>query len=347
MSDAILSSKNGVKQTDFHISTRDGVSINENGTAKEGCKFDFQVVEIKKKCFYRAVLELTHEKDDELYQILENVIKRIASDGISAGRKTSRGYGLLEAEIRCRQFDLSDKDEAEKWLEFNAFADNAYKECTPFDRTFQKNDERVRIKATLRMAGSFSVRVYSSNIGQEDYRPMKTHMEEKNRPVIPGTSWAGAFRHHMKQLAEQYPAVFHLSALQIDSCFGVPEENGAKQNPKKSEIWFSETAVEGGSPLTVTRNALDRFTMAPVSGALFKSEIWEGGSTELIITVKRSVYEQISPLLNACLLDLHHGLLTFGGESSIGRGKAVLECLTIDGIRQMEILGYTLKEKNG
>lgn len=332
VSDAVLTPGH-----EAYISVRDGVGLNRRGSAEDGKKFDFQVVETLVP--YTAVLELNCEDEQEpAALLLGRLAERLVTEGIRAGQKTSRGYGQLRAELKKRSFDLT--CEALEWLDFDPFALSAFDGCEAVSALSFTAEDIVQYSVKLCFTGSFSVRAYSSNVGEADYRPLMSY-REPGLPAIPGTSWAGVFRHHMHRLAEQAPDVFSISERDIDALFGVPDEGNV---PIKSSIIFSETTVNGGSMLKVTRVALDRFSMAPKTSALFTSEIWQGGSGELQISLPGSTHPVLQALVEACLLDLHNGLLNFGGEGNVGRGCAAIESVTVrrNGVKSHTLLGQSM-----
>ena len=115
----------------------------------------------------------------------------------------------------------------------------------------------------------------------------------------------------------------------IDAVFGkVP--SGA--DSRKSQITFYETEIIGGQNITVTRNAVDRYTQIPRNGALFTSEVHQGGTGTLEIRISDTVSDELFlQLLAAALYDLDLGLLTVGGEAGVGRGRAEIKELCING----------------
>jgi hypothetical protein len=69
----------------------------------------------------------------------------------------------------------------------------------------------------------------------------------------------------------------------------------------------------------VVRVKIDRFTGGASNGALFTARPWFGGETTLKILCPKGKpkYEE---LLNISIKALKRGMLTVGGETSIGRG---------------------------
>lgn len=323
------------KDAKVKVSERDGVGVDETtGSAKKGAKFDFQVVETGEP--YTGVLELTYGAlGDETPAMLHKLMERVAAEGLSAGHRTSRGYGKLDAEIREKTFDLSDPDQLESWLDFDPFAKDAF-DGTKKVETPEGGISRTVYEADLKLSGNFTVRVYSTEPGGADMQPLKN---SEGKPVIPGTSWAGVFRHRMLELVQQFDA-FSATTDDVNEWFGICREKN-----QRSRIEFAETCIEGGGEPTVTRVALDRFTMAPKQSALFTSTVWSGGTGKLFVSIPKNAPDGMQRLVETCLLDLHFGLLSFGGEGSVGRGTAKITALCKNGEPLDSLLG--LDWKNG
>lgn len=309
----------------------------------------------------------------------------------------------MRAEIRKREFLLP--DDMDEWLSFDPLDAERFG-GDPLTDGNETDTSVLRIRAELRMDGSFSVRRYLSKLPQltekrmeaaeeqteaaeeqtettEDctettkertetakkpefvnnvpvYGPM---MNQNERPVIPGTSWAGSFRHHMRTLIrEAIPEEEKNNGLllELDELFGTVEKQDVNQEisgrtskkqetiKKKSRIRFSETEVNITVPqgmekhgadkdktknrgeYTVTRVAVERFTGAPRNQGLFSSVVAWGGRGELSIQLPSDTSPALRRLLAASLNDLHMGLLTVGGESSVGRGLCQIEKLTVN-----------------
>lgn len=317
-----------------HRTVRHGVGINDEGVAEDRRKYDFDVVETDSK--YVSVLELTLPgESDPAEEATDSLMCQITAQGISFGARTSRGYGNMTVSVRKRCFSLdrrSGPGGTEEWLSFDPFMPETF-DGEPISGVEAIETDGIIYKVGLRMTGSFSVRVYSSNPERSDYAPL-TSMEGK--PVLPGTGWAGVFRHHMRRLAGEACMPAEISE-KIDRLFGVCEEEHLK-----SRIRFSETVIEGGKPLDVTRVALDRFTMKPRQRALFFSTLWQDGSGTLEIRIAGEPDVTVKSLLEATLLDLHFGLLNIGGEGNVGRGRAEITGLEISGRPVDQLLGVEI-----
>ena len=313
VSDAVLH----CSERDFTVSVRDGVGLDDNGVAEDTKKYDFEVLECSSP--YQAVLEVDGHEDE-----MSLLLREIAAEGgLRLGGRTTRGYGHMLVEIRKREFRFP--NDLEAWLDWNPFGVNAWNECLPVHPESAVSVSRIVIQADLSMQGSFAI---GSFVGDGELN--STFLTDRNgNPVIPGTSWAGVFRHHMRSLAREM-RLDDEHLRRIDLFFGKQDE---KEGFVRSRILFSETVLSGGMPYRLTRVGVDRFTAAPSNGKLFMNEYCEGGTGVLTLQIPRNGTEPwLEQLLVCCLLDLHHGILHIGGEGSVGRGCAAITRITIDGI---------------
>lgn len=312
VSDASLRSGKGVRE-----SVRDGIAV-ENGIVKDTGKYDFEVVECTQP--YEAVLET--EDDDRVLYRLAACVKR--DGGISFGARTTRGYGRMSAEFRRKVFDLSDAAGMSEWLDYDPFRAEAFDGAEPVEVSeADAPADMLHIRAAISMAGSFIIRVYSDQSAIK----ARTLTNGAGRAVIPGTTWAGIFRHHMLDTA----AALGADCAGIADLFGSAGEEHSGKGKKRSGIIFEETVLENTASYPYRRNALDRFTMAPKYGALYTEELCSGGSGYLDILLPAGTDPLTQQLLASALLDLKNGLLHFGGEGGIGRGIVTVGSLDING----------------
>jgi CRISPR/Cas system CSM-associated protein Csm3 (group 7 of RAMP superfamily) len=186
----------------------------------------------------------------------------------------------------------------------------------------------IELRLSLELRGGISIREYTTSLSDDDgpadkdepyfdYSQMIVHgIVDKNGqdvPVIPGTSWAGAFRERYASLADD---------SRTRTLFGFVSQMGHTETNSKSRIVFEESSLEGGEWKKITRNAIDRITGGTMDGALYTERTYFGGATDLVIGITpldgldSSFFE---PLMCA-IADLHNGFLSVGGLTSIGRG---------------------------
>lgn len=300
----------------YFITTRDCVQL-ENKVAVKGAKFDMEAVEPGAE--FTGYIELL----SDAYQCgayVEEALAALNSGELCLGSKTSRGYGRVSLSVQRAEF--SDMD---KWLDFDMFDDD-WKCAENIDFNKIKNSSAFKLCLKLKSVGGISVREYTTDVSDEnktmpDYKTIAIHSgEEKNKPVIPGTSWAGAFRERFKEIA---------GAKITDELFGfVNKKTNATQ---KSKIVFSESQLSGGCYKLSTRNSIDRFSGATKNGALYTEETYYYGNTTLEINISEIPSKEILRALGVCLADLHNGFLSVGGLTSVGRGLFEIVSIQLNG----------------
>ena len=157
-------------------------------------------------------------------------------------------------------------------------------------------------------------------------------------PVIPGTSWAGAFRERFREFAGETPE----NQPFTEQVFGFVRE--AMNVQKKSRIYFQESRITGSSRKVITRNSIDRFSAATKDGALYTENTAYNGRCGLDILLRRDFgtpeeLERAKRILFAAICDLHRGYLAVGGLTAVGRGLFTVVRITADGADWTEAIG--------
>ena len=281
--------------SEHNTAIRDCVALDEYKTAKHGAKFDFQAVEPGAE-----FIGFAEARSKEAKEKLEALLAR----AFCLGSKTTRGYGKIELAYLCKEFQA---EQLKDWLDFDIFdwPDTNWTEITP---------QAGQIRLRLRQRGGLSIRQYMTEADDENNKeinpdciPMALH-DENNVPVIPGTSWAGMFRHHMETLlGRDLRCVFGFVNEKMKIC-------------QKSKITFSESQIKNGTSKQLTRNMIDRFTNGTKDGALYTEQTVYDGDTSLEITLDNDVPSDAKYALYATILDLHGGYVALGGSTAVGRG---------------------------
>lgn len=331
--DNVKSEFRNVSISDYKISIRDGVAIDKWGVAKDGHKYDFQVVETDVP--YYCILEWSGDDEEYKNEVIEGLdilIKDIVKHGIQLGARTTRGYGKMKVEVRKHQFDFPNC--IDEWLDFNPWSESDFSgEKVYLDNEDKSEDGQFdRIEVQFKVIGSFSIRV---NMERIEKAPDSVVMVNKDsKPVVPGTTWAGVFRHHMQEILSHIMSDNNDERTALDCLFG----RGRADNTL-SRIRFGETIIEGGKPYVLTRNAVERFTQAPKNSALFTDEFWQGGVGTLEIMIDKGKMSKLQrQLLEVSLLDLDNGMLTFGGSTGTGHGRVEVMKLNVNGMDYTENL---------
>ena len=214
------------------------------------------------------------------------------------------------------------------------------------------------LRRTSQLRTSLLIRSSSEDPKETDKVPDTTHLHSNGRPVIPGTSFAGAFRHRAALIAnalnwgkqdkdedrvcDMFGPVHKQKRSESDQ---EPEENTQnvhneeRQASKQTELWASRVTIEERLVKRVElqwqdRVAIDRFTGGSLRSALFNEkpayplslkELKEKGKKQdrpnirLRLTLEEPEKAEIGLLL-LTLRDFWYGHAALGGETSNGRG---------------------------
>ena len=313
----------------FNISIRDSVALDEYKTAKDGAKFDMEVLEPGVSFVTYAELNEDDDIKDRQGMFWEAIKSIWKAEIITFGGKSTRGMGAVKVNsIKEATFDFSEKEDIKKWLKFNMYEDNVWEDVTVETR---ESSGIYVLDLKLKLLGGISIRRYSTNVEEADYEQltvMSPDKEDEDIPVVPGTSWAGAFRHRIEELAGGSGKAL------TDEWFG-KVETGGNGNKTRSRITFSESQISGGAFKEITRNAIDRFTGGAADGALYTEKTYYGGDTELKIVIKSdSIDENFGNALAAAIADLHGDYLAVGGLTAVGRG--LFKVTAVNGANNIE-----------
>ena len=297
---------------DLPVTVRDSVALDEYKTAKKGSKFDMEVLE-PGVSFVTYVEQSIYDRNEPDYT---EWIAAAFHSGVKFGGKATRGYGEIRVDsVRKVAFALDSPQETERWLQFDLFSETVWEGADEEAGHLPEiGSHAVSVDIGLKQVGGISIRKYTTAPGDgekalPDMEQMTAHGVDGIAPVIPGTTWAGAFRHHLMGLG--------IDEKELSDLFGYVR--GTKK--QRSKISFGESRITGAKEKVLSRNAIDRFDGGTKDGALYTEKTYYGGETHLIITwEKDSVSESVRKAFAASIADLHYGFLAIGGETSIGRG---------------------------
>ena len=295
------------------VSVRDNVAL-DNKVPIVGAKFDRQIVEPGAR--FLGFVEIVDEARCNR-AIVEAMLSALDSGAITLGSKTTRGFGRVGiAECKCREFNMPSEKDA--WLQFDLFSEASWRDAPAVDLAPRPIDDVV-FDLKLKLRGAISIREYfttpnEADFGQMSIRHVQNDQVSPSAPVIPGSSWAGAFRERFEKLS---------SKGACNDLFGFVAQDADGEAQRKSRIVFSESVIEGGGWKEISRNSIDRFTGGTKDGALFTEMAYFGGRTTLQIRIRRDALsrgaEMLAPLLSV-IADMHNGFLAIGGLAAVGHG---------------------------
>ena len=328
------------------IFVRDGVELDDKKTAVNGSKYDMQMIEAGARAHFFAELTIRdkngekkeqQDSEEDYINDLAAIFYGINSGKLRLGRKKTRGFGKMKlVQVRKAEFTVDnyleyagvyrDKD---IWNE-EAWEKNPKEGWNVWEDWKEKRESPpayLTLRVPLRLQGGISIRQYASRKGEPDFvqtvRRCKTEdgEEERDIPVIPGSSMAGALKHRLKVILEGLAvngAELPVGNI-LDTMFGYAEKDDAHI----SMLTVNETIIEGAVPLTITRTGISRFEAAARKRSLFTEKAYVNGTLVLEILIRKGIYEDHRWMLGLLLLaikDLQNGYLAVGGGTAVGRG---------------------------
>ena len=310
---------------------RDGVSIDiKSGTAKTGAKYDVEVVE--RGTEFRLEMEciIRHGDDNAaLTQLFLAILHAFQQGDLRLGARTRRGYGRGKVESwEIRDLRMDCPEDVMAWLRDDPWPrpkSSLTPEALPTDQR-----SYFSIEADFELRTSLLIR----SVSGEPEAPDMVHLQSVGKPVVPGTSFAGALRHRATLIAN----TIGFPEKAVEKMFGFVHQKNSNnsQEPisQASRIRIEERLVKNVDAKTRWQNriAIDRFTGGVVDGALFNEkpvyprrlkDIPKGEPKKyhlrLTLTLEEPDPAEIGLLL-LTLRDFWCGHTALGGETSNGRG---------------------------
>ncbi|MBT9146892.1 MAG: hypothetical protein DDT32_00639 [Syntrophomonadaceae bacterium] len=304
------------------VRVRDGIEIdNKTGIIKTeknkpGKKYVYEIVESGSRFDFSAEVTLRECFDRTVFKkIMAYLLQNLHEGRINLGAKTTRGFGRCHLE-KCEFQELifTEKKDVLSWLS-REYTMKPYPlqqfTATPWVKDFT-------IDAVFSVKNSLLVRSYSAMPNEPD----AVHIFSHGKPVLPGTSLAGA----LKARAEKIINTLHPEKREgiIHSLFGWVDDRNESSKKYKSRVYVEEMPIKAMMPEQQTRIKIDRFTGGTIKGALLEEEaLWpEHGGAEMVrVKIRVSDFKPYEAgLLLLVLKDLWTGDIPLGGEKSIGRG---------------------------
>ena len=329
------------------IELRDGVRIDpitrtakidvDNGILR-GYKYDLQLLEAGTTFPLRMELLLSRGNDQQqMKQMLALALHGLEAGEVAIGLRKRRGFGVCRVERwRVTRYDFTKPTDLLAWLA----EDHPDWKFAPGDQRSGQHiadllgvslnhieDRRnlCRIRACFILDGSLLIR---AGFGEQDRGPDTVHLHSARpggarKPVLSGTSLAGALRHRAERILRTIGNAAQATTM-IDNMFGPARiTSGDKQKARSSRLIVSETVIENPVNLVQNRIRIDRFTGSVHGTGLFNEQPVFGKNDTLVaidLTLRNPQDAEIGLLL-LLLKDLWTGDLPLGGEIGIGRGR--------------------------
>lgn len=316
-----------------YTAVRDSVRL-ERRVSKSKCKFDYEIAEPKSTFDFR--IEINYHDADVERKICETIVSGFQKENIRIGAKTTRGFGVFSLDnVKYLSLDLNEREDMKRYIDFD------WKDVKDDFKLIDGEEDEVYIslESKLALESFIFIRDYATldrvePVKDSKFVDAKTLTNRFGDVIIPGTAWAGVFRHHIGKVLEK--AGYENKTQFLDDLFGYQTKDDdigkTKEVPKsKSNIFFTETMIkdEDIMMLNRTRTAVDRFSGSALqTGALFTGRVAykkeESGSKPICLKIKIkkdfTELEFAKNLINICFKDIENGYLTVGGNASIGAG---------------------------
>lgn len=337
--------------TDAVMVQRDGVRLDEGKTSEENKRFDMQAVETGAFCRLRLEILV---RDQQVQGDLEEAIKRdlekvqcfvrgMETGGLLFGARRNRGFGKFEVQgVKYRTFRLNNADDYKRWLDWHWDDDGAFAQKEKWKladlKQIKNADEHLlcvplEIKTTL-LIRSYAIPSWGKGRAAGTDGSVEADCGQlalgDGTAVIPGSTWSGAIRGYVADLARQIAGLETWEQAQklLEPFWGTwatGEQREQRESLRAAKIRIEETRIAGGHSLPVQRNSVNRFTGGAATGALFTETLWAGGTAMLNIRWSdKNLGDQEREALIGMLLwaiqGLRSGLLAVGGEGGVGRG---------------------------
>ena len=184
----------------------------------------------------------------------------------------------------------------------------------------------------LKQQGGISIRRYSARPNAADFE----HIRCNDMPVIPGNSWNGAVRSDIRRMLRELHLKQETINALIEKWFGCikgkSETEGSSNGSDKDVAWqssivFSESIIENGKMVPMSRNKINRFTGGTIDEALYTEISCFGGTTvfEYMIRKDTDDVEALLGIMELVVDDIEKGYVAVGGQTSVGRGLFVVD----------------------
>lgn len=304
---------------------RDSVSIDpKSRTAAPGKLFNIEVLQAGTTFELSVELllpgadsEMHQPSADALIQALAIALTGFERGEIGLGMRKQRGLGECKVvEWRVETFNLRQPKELVAWLEGEEKFQTGQSIATLLGATLP-DDKRSRFifDAIFALNGSLLIRSGAGKPNAPDMVHLVSNRNGKDKPILPGTSIAGALRARATRIAD----IIGRTEI-IDEIFGPRDD---MKNKRASRVLIHETEITSGVDMVQNRVKIDRFTGGTYPGALFDQQpIFGKEDTQVNIHIEmRDAKNEYIGLWMLLLKDLWTGDLPLGGEASVGRGR--------------------------
>jgi CRISPR/Cas system CSM-associated protein Csm3 (group 7 of RAMP superfamily) len=339
--DAVLAPA-GTGAAAFATALRDGVRIDPKTNlayvdelSGSGAKYDMELLEAGTAfVLHLELLGTAQQPADRLLPYLVQALEGLETGEIRLGLRKRRGFGAVcTTDWRMSRYRMTTPADLCAWLATPAWEHRdgepaaAVRMLAPQTTALPDNRRTLRLEATFSLTdSSLLIRSGFGRLGAgPDVEQLHVRQADgSNRPVIPGTSWAGVLRHRALRIANTIAVMDSPAPAQmINDLFGWTPERGGQELGSASRLLVDDSVVQEGQSLYQTRVRIDLFTGGALDAHLFEQAPVYGVAAT-VVPLKLAVQDPTDAHIGIVLLllkDLWTQDLPVGGEASVGRGR--------------------------
>lgn len=297
---------------------RDGVMLDEYRTASGTSKYATFAVDRGAEFTSHIELEFANEQEEcTLFAPMLAALAKLGAGESTMGKKSRRGFGQLSVKACTMR--------AYRGAELLMSLDHRREDETPFALPCGEQSDYESIQCAVALRDTLCVREYMPLIyrGASKREPNYVQMTSGGQPVIPGTSWAGIFRHGAQRVLFKLGIPWARSEQLIGELFGRVEGDQLSA----SLVHFSDTFFPAdGNIRRGTRTAINRSSGGAANNALYTEDILVADGAACTGLMRIRVRRNMpctgwgTELMYLLLTELDEGRLCAGGGASIGRG---------------------------
>lgn len=315
----------GVSREKQVYDIRTGVSISsETKTGEEGQLFERIFIPAETEFHAKLILKASKNESDKLLEAVDHMLHALHHGRIRIGAHQTIGGGRVEIQS-CHfvHYDCSKEEDLAAYVQQS-------KQAEPYELPDDIQAESM-ISFTLQGKTETPLLIGTPSLhieGEADLTFMKTRINGKEKPVIPGSSLKGVLRHRVERIAN----ILSLpdKNLYMEQLFGHDKQSDVV---KAGSVYFDDIVLEKPCSKIYYRTSINPLTGSVRSGALLNEEAVTG---EFTLTLHfRYKQDDIKTNVSAALLlfalrDLALQELSIGSRSSIGYGFLDIEHIEIE-----------------
>lgn len=306
---------------------REGVELDDYHTAAGNHKY--RVFAVDRGARFHTQMELefeTREDEERLLPAFLRALSGLHAGELTMGKKSTRGMGSIRIES-CRM-------KAYRGETLLDSIDHTPDREEPVVLHAPTESDAEKLCYTIRLRNTLCVREYVplAYRGAGSQEPNYIQMMSGGKAVIPGTSWAGVFRHGTRAMLMKLGISAARSKALCSELFGDAGKN--VERIAASSVRFADTFFEPNC-IRGTRTAIDRCMGGAARGALYTEDALVSeketcaGVIQIFVRKGRTCTGWGTDMMRLLLRELDEGRLHVGGNGSIGRGL-----FRVDGLKE-------------